>query len=298
MAPSTTPSVEGQELQTCSGLGWIAFNGSGQAGTALGGENGTDWRDPLLRCVGSRQTVASAISASNGAGRSRRDGGAASGTASFNQVPSETWALICAGQLSMIAPLAAASAAASSSSTAPAPVVLDAPQPAFSHGGSKHTTSHETLDSPAAPEAVAPPPRDFWSDCRFRCSGITLRLDSVVEEPSGATESKAAPTPQTSTAAAGPAEDLVTPWSPKALTEDLARIGSRSVEAFSGLISNVGEFARETGPQRFAVNTMNTAQRICQQAGKITVRSVEQVGRIASFPFRMATGGDMKPPPS
>jgi len=269
MASSETPQRPG-EFQRCVGVGWVKFDrgGEGQAPSS----DIVD-RVPALRCAGVRvsqplttsrrsRDLLSAESGGSAASLSSRSSAGSLSTDSlpasaFHDVADETWALVCAGQLSMIVP----------------------------PGAPYLSAAHSNASSPAAASRGAQ--TGSWAPCRVRCAGLSLRLDTVVAEGEGAAE--AAPGPSAPRPVRpvthGEGGDTL-----QSLAEEYGRVGLQGVKDVAGRASSilwsVRGAAGETGWRRFATGTTDAAQRICWQAAKIVKRSGEQVGRLASAPWR------------
>lgn len=263
MASSETPSLG--ELQSCTGVGWVTFE---RAGGAAGGAAASSEQIPTLRCFGMR--VSQAIPSP---GRRTRDGAAdanssqaaavARGRGQFVEVGDDTWGLFCAGQLSMIVPPPATSATPS----APSVEAVQA--------------------SPSASSSSS------WAQCRVRCAGLSLRLDTVVADSEGATETTPQPRelPQPIRSNADSSSDSAHAGEgPQSMFEETSRSLLRGAEAVAGrasaIVFSVRGAARETGtPQAFVSDTANASRRILIQSGKIAKRSGEQVQRLAMLPW-------------
>lgn len=297
---SRVPAVSGFELQTCTGFGWVTFDrassstSAGASQSQAPGNVELDSRVAMLRCIGSRLSQ-SVVPPAPRRGALQADSRVPRSMAGFSEVSDETWALACAGNLSMIVPPVAA-------------------------GNSGASTDGEA--------ALLSRRREQWSRCRARCAGVTVRLDTVV----AASGEQSAPQPQaveqvhapasasTSAVASSSSVDSseAAPRRPKVpepdgeaqpkpsmvdLAEDFGRAGYRGVEAVAGraksVILTAGGAAREVGPRRFAENTASTAGKILEQAGKIVKRSAEQVSSVAAVTWRLAgrsSSSDDHPP--
>lgn len=231
---------------------------------------------PELQCAGVRfsQALSMGSRRSRDVHSSAASGEQSTGHAS-SDVSDETWALICAGQLSMIVPPGAPFAPAAASSTAAAGA------PAFSSGGS--------------------PLAAF----RVRCAGLSVRLDTVEAESeqraqasglgrrslqgvdAAAARSITDESPQIAETVEKSPPNSAEEWSQTALN------GARAVASRASLIvTSVRGAAGESGPRQFATKTEEAAGRICWQAMRIVKRSAEQVGRVATLPWRGFGGGD------
>eukprot|EP00928_Gymnodinium_smaydae_P011499 TRINITY_DN14234_c0_g1_i2.p2 TRINITY_DN14234_c0_g1~~TRINITY_DN14234_c0_g1_i2.p2 ORF type:complete len:255 (+),score=73.29 TRINITY_DN14234_c0_g1_i2:3065-3829(+) len=221
---------------------------------------------PLVRCAGITQRLAvpsEGLAAVATRSRASADFAAASastagrGGRGFSEVPEDAWALLCAGQLSMIMPLAAAATAAEARA---------------SLGGARSG-------------AALAPREDALASCRFRCLGVSLRLDA--EEASAEAGASAG--------SGAVEEDGQAPPGTTVIMQDMVRSGARGIEAVArsagGIVLAAGGTALEVGPRRFLQNTATTAKKICTQATKIVRRSGQQVGRIAELSRRSFVRG-------
>eukprot|EP00927_Polykrikos_kofoidii_P078171 TRINITY_DN7501_c3_g1_i1.p1 TRINITY_DN7501_c3_g1~~TRINITY_DN7501_c3_g1_i1.p1 ORF type:complete len:323 (+),score=32.62 TRINITY_DN7501_c3_g1_i1:125-970(+) len=261
-APSCGSGSPAIELETCAGVGWIVFGGSSSVdgGVDQKVSNGLDQRMPMMRCIGARVTknlVLGAKSLGGGeeipvpasVGNSKDTVGRAANSrgvhtdkhvADANQVPQRTHAVACAGRLSMIL----------SSSTPPAGNLQVAAH--IAHGDARD--------------------RVLWNQCRWNCSGMSVRLNATS------------------------VDEIASPFG------DLASIGGQGVADVTGrafsIVSASADAAIEAGPQRFLMDVTRNSQTICLQAVKIAKRSVTQVGRLVLFPWRAAQGNDAPEPPT
>lgn len=245
------------ELQTCAGLGWVKLDRTGDPGA----DGQTEV--PAVRCVGMRfsQQLAPAGGgrAAEAAAGSRSRSVEAAGKGLSRSLGSEqTWALVCAGQLSMI-------------------------MPPVTPAGSPLATATAVSRTPQ----LEPP----WAPCHVHCDGISFRLEKVMAADSSAAASSTA----INEASQPQREELPASSTLAAAGEsDLLRVALRGAEAVAGRASSilwsVTGATHESGPGRLAADTASTARRICAQAGKIAKRSAEHVGRIALLPWRLAGG--------
>lgn len=190
-------------------------------------------------------------------------------------VSQDTWALVCAGQFSLLAPAFAASAANGAG-----------------HGAG--VASRATATSLGSQLT------------KMRCSGVSLRLDTVGKKESSYSR---VPEPQAREAASNNTDDNIAGLDEqKALPslKEFTEAWIRGMEAVAGRAGSIvlqgGAAGLDPGPRRLATNTAHTAGRICRQAVKIARRSVEQVGRLATRPFNGwgspgDSGSSTKPPP-
>mmetsp|Transcript_21977 Transcript_21977/g.61467 ORF Transcript_21977/g.61467 Transcript_21977/m.61467 type:complete len:298 (+) Transcript_21977:109-1002(+) len=296
---ASAPPAEGTdampELHTCTGIGWVTFD-RGDAASA--GAPEAAYRVPHLRCVGaqrSRQlTTAAGRRPGNGLADTCAavpDGAATSNAAAalsvvargaaaagFGEVSDETWALGCAGRLSMITLNSAATVTAGSS-----------------FGAIESTGSADRAEGGGAAIASQRPVVMPWGPCHVRCSGLTLRFESDVEGSMSAPEA-ARPKDARLSRHQYP-EQEAQGFSPEELVAGVAKAGLAGVELVAGhahgILATAGGAAWEAGPHRFVLNTTDTAGKICMQAVKIARRSMEQVGHIATLTWRAGRGGDV-----
>eukprot|EP00931_Biecheleriopsis_adriatica_P074431 TRINITY_DN48489_c0_g1_i1.p1 TRINITY_DN48489_c0_g1~~TRINITY_DN48489_c0_g1_i1.p1 ORF type:complete len:289 (+),score=54.42 TRINITY_DN48489_c0_g1_i1:147-1013(+) len=282
---ASSPGQRLGELQSCAGLGWVKFDpqlrqkqppkpDDSMSASAI---TAALVQQPQLRCFGVRlsQGVAPAPdraprpaseqlgaashghSCGGGSGASGSDGSSSSGALPsqgfgepFAQVADQTWAVVCAGQLSMIVPPSASS--------------------------------------------------DAWEPCAVRCEGVSFRVERVpVDTTSASSRSHEAPIPRQK-----PAEQKEEASEETSAVEDYlqgALKGAKAVGSRAGSIVTFWGAERKpgapAGPSAFAWEVAASSKRICIQAGKISRRSIEQVGRVVAFPFRLGTqnSGESKP---
>lgn len=188
-----------------------------------------------------------------------------------SDISDDTWALICAGQLSMIVPPGA---------------------PFVRSSASGDGTTLSAVGSPLAA-------------FRVRCTGLSVRLDTVVAEHEQAAQ--ASPLGRKSLQDAKPVTSRSIKDDSPQITDTVEKSRQSSVEEWSQtalqgaqavagrasqIIASVRGAAGESGPRQFATKTEEAAGRISWQAVKIVKRSAEQVGRVATFPWRGFGGGD------
>eukprot|EP00930_Biecheleria_cincta_P006518 TRINITY_DN107541_c0_g1_i1.p1 TRINITY_DN107541_c0_g1~~TRINITY_DN107541_c0_g1_i1.p1 ORF type:complete len:293 (+),score=54.63 TRINITY_DN107541_c0_g1_i1:31-879(+) len=276
---ASSPGQRFEELQTCSGLGWVKFDPSLRQKPAAGMEGGAATSaiaaalvPPRLRCLGMRlsQEVTPDGDRAAARGGSKPSEPSAQGNAAasrareaLGEISENTWSLVCAGQLSMVLPMPASS-------------------PSTGAGVDSSST---------------------WEPCAVRCDGISFRIDRVPETTASevmtarAARSKESEQEKESLPEAAEGRSLQ--------AEDLLAGALRGAQAVAGragaIVQSLGRprepgTARDRGPATLAWDTAAASKRICVQAGKITRRSVEQVGRIVAFPFRVGAS-DNEPKP-
>lgn len=277
---STSPGQLPDE-QTCTGLGLVKFDWApdGDSQASLG-------QAPEVRCFGRRLSQEAAAAGwpseagALGRGRSSGTGGRSTaaedqsssitGGSTYMKVAEPTWALICAGQLRV---RSAANRVA-----------------AGHHLGQPSAASVQQIGPAAMP-------------CHVRCQGISLRLErGLPDADAGHTASRPeevgdGPRPVMS---AGPLIASVEAFAGGAAMvamQDIARTAWRNTQAVvdragSILLSVQGAAHETSGPVRFTSDMVGATQKICTQAGKIAARSAEQVGRLASLPLRLRSGGE------
>lgn len=300
-APAQRSSKSPQE-QRCVGVGWVKFDRAQIAQVASStsssasstspppaedpvspasreGISAEKSRTPQLRCAGLQFAQAFTVASR----RSRETLGgstnAGSSTSPANsEISDDTWAFVCAGQLSMIVPPGAP--LPSTSSPVNDHPGLAAGHPGLAAGG-------------------------YWSPFRVRCAGLSVRLDSVGAEESNSSEANmqsggSSPSHEkgtpSRTGGAFPQESEEVEENIHNLAEEWSRSAVRGAQSVAGraslILTSVRGAAGEATPRHFATQTSEAAGRICSQAVKIVKRSAEQVGRAATSPWRGFGGGD------
>lgn len=220
---------------------------------------------PRLRCLGMRQSqevVPEGRAAAQGDSELSAQGNAAASRT--GDISENTWSLVCAGQLSMLLPLPGSS-----------------PSPGAG------------MDS-----------RSTWEQaCAVRCDGISFRVDRVPE--AAASEVMTARAARSNETVQKKEGSFDATEGSSVQGEDLLAGALRGAQAVAGragaIVQSLGRpqepgAARDRGPATLAWDTAAASKRICVQAGKIAKRSVEQVGRIVAFPFRVGAS-DNEPKP-
>mmetsp|Transcript_129950 Transcript_129950/g.404201 ORF Transcript_129950/g.404201 Transcript_129950/m.404201 type:complete len:273 (+) Transcript_129950:147-965(+) len=245
------------EVQTCAGIGWVKLDRMGEA------------QAPQVRCVGVRvskqlapaaggqRTEPGMHSANTAASRrARAVDGAPEAVARDDPRSDQTWALLCAGQLSMIMPPTTA---------AGLPLA--------------------TAVMAGRTSQLEPP----WAPCHVQCRGVSACFEKVADGAVAGNPSRDGngPSHEEAPAPAGLGLPLLSE------ADQTVRAVCRGVEAVAGRASSIVHWGATsgTGPSRLATNTANAAQRICFQAGKIAKRSVEHVGLVVALPWRIVGGG-------
>jgi len=266
--------IEGRaagERHTCVGIGWVNFDvRSSRVGTTKS-ESELAAKVPEVRCFGLRdsqpvpqngqtsETSVSQVYATDSSGPGRPVHAAAAihaahpaTTGSTSATDVQTSMLVCAGQLSMILP------------------------PALIAGA-------------AAAAARGPQPESQWAQCQPHCEGVSFRVDKVTVDSSSAST---VPPPQ------------------QQQEEEDGRLASFNLQALSqkeplrvvygALASVVGRAGAivaslqgahvQGGVGRFPAETAGAMQKICTQANKIAWRSVEHLGQVATFPWKLVRG--------
>jgi len=248
--------IEGRaagERHTCVGIGWVNFDvRSSRVGTTKS-ESELAAKVPEVRCFGLRdsQPVPQNGQTSE-TSVSQVYATDSSGPGSTSATDVQTSMLVCAGQLSMILP------------------------PALIAGA-------------AAAAARGPQPESQWAQCQPHCEGVSFRVDKVTVDSSSAST---VPPPQ------------------QQQEEEDGRLASFNLQALSqkeplrvvygALASVVGRAGAivaslqgahvQGGVGRFPAETAGAMQKICTQANKIAWRSVEHLGQVATFPWKLVRG--------
>jgi len=260
------------EVQRCLGFGWIKFDTKAQvsSGASVESSGVERIRLPEFRCAGLRATVpAAVVRRSREYAGTRLDGGGRENQVDSDDTLDETWALVCAGQLSMmpsnaqLASLPPASVVATSSSSSSSDVS------GFANGR-------------------------LWN---VRCHGISLRLDNTVAD-SQATPKSTSFNPISESSAhrqENRGSDRETPGTMENLVQEWARsgwnVGSVVASRIDRMFWTMKGAVSEIGPRQFATDTKDAVGRICSQSVKISKRSVEQVGKLATLPWQGFGGG-------
>jgi len=350
MATSTSGEIP-DELQTCAGIGWVKVDNAVHGG----GAGGSAAQAPAVRCVGLRlsQPVGPPVapSGSHGGGSTNSAGWSSSGSPPTAAAPAaprgrslgvggtsgagETvgapapaagatplvkvdepnWALVCAGQLSLIVRSAVASsgsdprngsgAAASAngegSSAAGAPWVVRCD--GLSIRMERITVGNSSSHGAGAAGGSSSSSSSSSSSGSSSSSSSSSERQPNQQQHHGAPQSAEAPPRGVASSPGNSPEGGAWPSWPLAPPSVLPpgaveafRAAARGAEAVadraSTILVSVGGAANETaGPVRFLSNTFGASVKICTQAGKIVCRSVEQVGRLASLPIRLRDGG-------
>lgn len=244
------------EVQTCAGLGWLKLSRLGEA------------QAPTVRCVGvraSKQLAPAAGSQLNEPTRSataRRTRATEGATGSRDEPRSdETWALLCAGQLSMIMP---------------------------------PTTAAGLPLATAVMAGRTPQLEPPWAPCLVQCKGISACFEKVADSAVAGNAARDSAQPAREEVAAAGGFTLVAEADPmlRAALKGTSKV-LRGAEAISSRASSILHWGATTDtlPSRLVTNTANMSKRICVQAGKIAKRSVEHVGLVATLPWRIVNGG-------
>lgn len=257
------------ELQTCAGIGWVKLDRLG-GGTQAAAPTAVLSEAPAVRCVGFRvskplapaaggqllepRAAPGPAKAAAAVAATARAAATKEGATAGDQVAEQTWALICAGQLSMIMPPTTAA-------------------------GSQLATAIMASRTPQ----LEPP----WAPCHLHCDGISFRVEKVVADGAAA-EGDGTPLRREEAVAGAAAPVLGEAELLRAAFRGAEAVASRA----SSIVWSVRGATHETGPSRLAMNTAGQAKRICLQAGKIAKRSVEHVGRIVTLPWRIAGARD------
>lgn len=254
------------EVQRCLGFGWVKFDTRSQASSGTKVEPSGAERVPLpeFRCAGLRGTAP--VRRSREFAGTRPEGGGREIAVDSNDTSDETWALVCAGQLSMmpssaqmtsLSSVVATSSASSSSSEVPG----------FATG--RH-----------------------WN---VRCHGVSLRLDNAVADGQSTQTTSFSPISEPRRKENSRSSDRQAPETTENITQEWARYGwiagSAIVNRADRMFSTLRSAASEIGPRQFATDTKDAVGRICSQSVKISKRSAEQVGKLASFPWQGFSGG-------
>mmetsp|Transcript_72984 Transcript_72984/g.171069 ORF Transcript_72984/g.171069 Transcript_72984/m.171069 type:complete len:255 (-) Transcript_72984:113-877(-) len=192
--------------------------------------------------------------------RSRSAPGGDRSPGSWSQVETTTWALICGGQLRMMTPRPASD-----------------------------DKDGETSD-PSMPT--------LW-----QCEGVSFRIERVpvddhtVTQAQDTSSDSQMPLPsQEARQNEVDGEELQLQDVATGLVSGARAVAvrARSIVTFWG---GERKAPQSLTPGGFAVDVARASRRICMQAGKISQRSVEQAGKLMSFPFRLASPADATPKP-